>query len=68
MFFYLDYNTYPSCVIILKVMTQRYDDSSIEILEGLEKEIFIRASYRHYPLRKYNELMNTLTLHMVPVR
>ena len=32
------------------------------VTEGLEKEIFIRASYRHYPLRKYNELMNTLTL------
>ena len=32
------------------------------VTEGLEKEIFIRATYRHYPLRKYNELMNTLNL------
>ena len=30
------------------------------ITAGLEKEIFLQASFRHYPLRKYNELMNTL--------
>lgn len=28
--------------------------------EGLEKEIFMDASFRHYPLRKYNDLMNSL--------
>ena len=30
------------------------------VTAGLEKEIFLQASFRHYPLRKYNELMNTL--------
>ena len=28
--------------------------------EGLETEIFLDASFRHFPLRRYNELMNTL--------
>ncbi|MBQ7370387.1 MAG: nucleotidyltransferase domain-containing protein [Blautia sp.] len=28
--------------------------------EGLETEIFLDAAFRHYPLRKYNDLMNTL--------
>ena len=28
--------------------------------EGLETEIFLDADFRHYPLRRYNELMNTL--------
>lgn len=28
--------------------------------EGLEKEIFVDGSFRHYPLRRYNHLMNTL--------
>ena len=28
--------------------------------EGLETEIFIDADFRHYPLREYNDLMNTL--------
>ena len=30
------------------------------VTEGLEKEIFLQASFRHYPLRKYNDLMNSL--------
>jgi predicted nucleotidyltransferase len=30
------------------------------VTEGLEKEIFLDADFRHYPLRRYNELMNTL--------
>lgn len=30
------------------------------VTEGLEKEIFLQASFRHYPLRRYNELMNSL--------
>ncbi len=30
------------------------------VTEGLEREIFIEASFSHYPLRKYNDLMNTL--------
>lgn len=28
--------------------------------EGLETEIFLDAEFRHYPLRKYDEMMNTL--------
>ena len=28
--------------------------------EGLETEIFIDADFRHYPLREYNDLMNSL--------
>lgn len=28
--------------------------------EGLEKEIFMDASFKHYPLRRYNEMMNVL--------
>ena len=28
--------------------------------EGLETEIFLDADFRHYPLRKYNDMMNTL--------
>ena len=28
--------------------------------EGLETEIFLDADFRHYPLRRYNDLMNTL--------
>ena len=28
--------------------------------EGLETEIFMDASFRHYPLRSYNDLMNSL--------
>ena len=28
--------------------------------EGLKTEIFLDASFRHYPLRKYNDLMNSL--------
>ncbi len=30
------------------------------VTEGLEKEIFMKASFRHYPLRRYNDLMNSL--------
>ena len=30
------------------------------VTEGLETEIFLDGDFRHYPLRKYNELMNTL--------
>lgn len=30
------------------------------VTEGLETEIFLRASFDHYPLRKYNDLMNSL--------
>ena len=30
------------------------------VTEGLEKEIFLNASFSHYPLREYNELMNAL--------
>ena len=30
------------------------------VTEGLEKEIFLKASFGHYPLRKYNEMMNAL--------
>lgn len=28
--------------------------------EGLEKEIFLDADFHHYPLRRYNDMMNTL--------
>ena len=28
--------------------------------EGLETEIFLDADFRHFPLRRYNDLMNTL--------
>ena len=28
--------------------------------EGLEAEIFLDADFRHFPLRRYNDLMNTL--------
>ena len=28
--------------------------------EGLETEIFLDASFRHFPLRRYNEMMNSL--------
>lgn len=28
--------------------------------EGLETEIFMDADFRHYPLREYNDLMNTM--------
>lgn len=30
------------------------------LTEGLETEIFLDADYHHYPLRRYNDLMNTL--------
>ena len=30
------------------------------VTEGLEREIFVRASFSKYPLRKYNDLMNSL--------
>lgn len=30
------------------------------VTEGLEKEIFLKASFSRYPLRKYNEMMNSL--------
>ncbi len=30
------------------------------VTEGREKEIFLQASFRHYPLRRYNDLMNSL--------
>ena len=30
------------------------------VTEGLETEIFLDATLRHYPLRRYNDLMNTL--------
>ncbi|MBR0392901.1 MAG: nucleotidyltransferase domain-containing protein [Oscillospiraceae bacterium] len=30
------------------------------VTEGLETEIFMEATFRHYPLRKYNDLMNTM--------
>ena len=28
--------------------------------EGLETEIFLDASFQHYPLRRYNDMMNSL--------
>ena len=28
--------------------------------EGLETEIFLDADFTHYPLRRYNDMMNTL--------
>ncbi|MEE3458048.1 MAG: nucleotidyltransferase, partial [Lachnospiraceae bacterium] len=28
--------------------------------EGLETEIFLDADFRHYPLRRYNDMMNSL--------
>ena len=31
------------------------------VTQGLETEIFIEASFERYPLRKFNDLMNTLT-------
>ncbi len=30
------------------------------VTDGLETEIFLKADFSHYPLRKYNELMNGL--------
>ena len=30
------------------------------VTEGLETELFLEASFEHYPLRRYNDLMNTL--------
>lgn len=30
------------------------------VTEGLEKEIFLDADFKHYPLRKFNDLVNTL--------
>ena len=30
------------------------------VTQGMEKEIFLQASFSRYPLRKYNDLMNTL--------
>lgn len=30
------------------------------VTEGMETEIFLDATLRHYPLRQYNDLMNTL--------
>ncbi len=32
------------------------------VTEGMEKEIFIRASFEHYPLRRYTDLMNALNM------
>ena len=30
------------------------------VTEGLETEIFLDASFQHYPLRRYNDMMNSL--------
>ncbi|MCR5148265.1 MAG: nucleotidyltransferase domain-containing protein [Eubacterium sp.] len=30
------------------------------VTEGLDKEIFIDGEFRHFPLRKYNDMMNTI--------
>lgn len=35
-----------------------YIDESVT--EGLDKEIYLDADFSHYPLRRYNEMMNTL--------
>ena len=42
----------------LKTNAKLYIDTAET--EGLETEIFLDASFRHYPLRYYNELMNSL--------
>lgn len=39
-------------------VTKLYIDEAVT--EGLEKEIFIDGELKHYPLRKYNEMMNTM--------
>lgn len=39
-------------------ISRLYIDAAVT--EGLETEIFLDEDFRHYPLRKYNELMNTL--------
>ena len=39
-------------------VTKLYIDETVT--EGLEKEIFIDGELKHYPLRKYNEMMNTM--------
>ncbi|MBQ9065458.1 MAG: nucleotidyltransferase domain-containing protein [Blautia sp.] len=41
-----------------KTDARLYIDSAVT--EGLESEIFLDADLCHYPLRRYNELMNTL--------
>ena len=39
-------------------VSELYIDEAVT--EGLETEIFLDAEFRHYPLRRYNDLMNTL--------
>ena len=39
-------------------ITRLYIDDAVT--EGLEKEIFIDGELRHFPLRKYNEMLNTM--------
>lgn len=41
-----------------KTNAQLYIDTAIT--QGLEKEIFLDADFCHYPLRQYNNMMNTL--------
>jgi Predicted nucleotidyltransferase len=39
-------------------VTKLYIDDAVT--EGLEKEIFIDGELRHFPLRKYNEMLNSM--------
>ena len=39
-------------------ITRLYIDDAVT--EGLEKEIFIDGELRHFPLRKYNDMLNTM--------
>jgi hypothetical protein len=39
-------------------VTRLYIDDAVT--EGLEKEIFIDGELRHFPLRKYNDMLNTM--------
>ena len=40
-------------------VTKLYIDEAVT--EGLEKEIYIDGELKHFPLRKYNDMMNTMT-------
>ena len=41
-------------------VTKLYIDDAIT--EGLEKEIFIDGEMKHFPLRKYNDMMNSMNI------